>query len=73
MAKTIKAPPSNKDVEDRILGVLLIEQNSVHTYIAKITSEFFYQTKNQLIFNEGRGLLISSADFMHGQDKLAFR
>jgi replicative DNA helicase len=50
MAKTIKAPPSNKDVEDRILGVLLIEQNSVHTYIAKITSEFFYQTKNQLIF-----------------------
>jgi replicative DNA helicase len=50
MAKTTKAPPNNKEVEDRILGVLLIEQNSVHTYIAKITSEFFYQTKNQLIF-----------------------
>jgi replicative DNA helicase len=50
MANTTKAPPNNKEVEDRILGVLLIEQNSVHTYIAKITSEFFYQTKNQLIF-----------------------
>ena len=50
MAKLTKAPPNNKEVEDRILGVLLIEQNSVYTYIAKITSEFFYQTKNQLIF-----------------------
>jgi replicative DNA helicase len=56
MAKTTKAPPNNKDVEDRILGVLLIEQNSVHTYIAKITSEFFYQTKNQLIFKAIQGL-----------------
>jgi replicative DNA helicase len=56
MAKTTKAPPNNKEVEDRILGVLLIEQNSVHTYIAKITSEFFYQTKNQLIFKAIQGL-----------------
>ena len=53
MAKT---PPNNKEVEDRILGVLLIEQNSVHTYIGKITSEFFYQTKNQLIFKAIQGL-----------------
>jgi len=51
-----KQPPNNKDVEDRILGVLLIEQNSVHTYIAKITSEFFYNTKNQLIFKAIQGL-----------------
>lgn len=51
-----KQPPNNKDVEDRILGVLLIEQSSVHTYIAKITSEFFYQTKNQLIFKAIQGL-----------------
>lgn len=46
----MKVPPNSADTERNILGVLMIEPKSVPEYINKLSKDFFYQPKNQVIF-----------------------
>jgi replicative DNA helicase len=46
----LKMPPHSKDVEQSIIGILLLETSSIPLYIKKLSKEFFYLNKNQLVF-----------------------
>lgn len=46
----MRVPPNAADIEKNILGVLMIEPKSVPEYMNKLSKDFFYQPKNQLIY-----------------------
>lgn len=63
MNKT-KLPPHNKEIEDVVLGALLLESNLIFLHINKLAIDFFYQTKNKLVFKSIQALY----DKMQGVD-----
>jgi replicative DNA helicase len=63
MSKT-KLPPHNKEIEDVVLGALLLESNLIFLHINKLAIDFFYQTKNKLVFKAIQSLF----DKMQGVD-----
>lgn len=46
----LKMPPHSKDIEISIIGILLLETNSIPLYIKKLSKDFFYIRKNQMVF-----------------------
>lgn len=44
-----KIPPQKIDVEEAVLGAILLEANHLDKLISEITTELFYEPKNQLI------------------------
>lgn len=46
-----KVPPHDKTLEQKILGVLLIDPTALPEGMKELTTEFFYQTENQIVFN----------------------
>ncbi len=49
--KDLKVPPNNKEVEDMVLGVMLLESKSIPDFINKLSEDFFYNLSNKIIFN----------------------
>jgi len=45
-----RIPPHSKDIEESIIGILLLETNSIPLYIKKLSKDFFYVIKNQIVF-----------------------
>lgn len=48
--KELQIPPHDKDLEESILGVMLLEPRIVSQYISKLAVDFFYSPKHQVIF-----------------------
>lgn len=46
----MRVPPNASDIERNILGVFMIQPNSVPEFINKLSIDFFYQPKNQVLF-----------------------
>jgi replicative DNA helicase len=44
-----RIPPHNKEIEDIVLGAILLESNLLYSYLNKLSQDFFYQTKNKLV------------------------
>ncbi len=45
-----KTPPHSKDVEESVLGIMLLEPNSVVKGLTNLSSDFFYVPKNNAVF-----------------------
>lgn len=51
-----KIPPQNLDIEEAVLGALLIDQNALNNAIEIIHAEYFYKDEHQQIFQAIRKL-----------------
>ncbi len=51
-----KIPPQALDLEEAVLGALMLDQNAVNNSIEIIRKEFFYEPKHQFIFEAVRYL-----------------
>ena len=56
-----KVPPQAVDIEQAVLGAMMIEKNAVTDVIDKLTPASFYDPKHQYIYNVIRELFASSS------------
>lgn len=56
-----KVPPQAVDIEQAVLGAMMIEKNAVTDVIDKLTPASFYDPKHQFIYNVIRELFASSS------------